>query len=125
MTLAVATVLRVFLEDPGSPRYGYDLMRQTGFPSGKLYPILARLRAAGYLVKQVEMVDPVEAGRPARRLYRLEPGSMALVRAELAELSARLDPARAQAAGRCVRKAAQHERQLPRRKSGAVSILRS
>jgi DNA-binding PadR family transcriptional regulator len=100
MTLAVATVLRVFLEDPDEPRYGYELMRRTGFPSGKLYPILARLQAAGYLVKQVEAIDPVEAGRPARRLYRLEPSSVALVRTELAELSARLDPARAPGGGR-------------------------
>jgi hypothetical protein len=43
MTLAVAAVLRVFLDDPDAPRYGYELMRRTGFPSGKLYPILARL----------------------------------------------------------------------------------
>lgn len=95
MTLAVATVLRAFLEDPGPPRYGYDLMRQTGFPSGKLYPILARLQVAGWLVKQVEDVDPVAAGRPARQMYRLDPSCVATLRTELAELSARLDPARA------------------------------
>ncbi len=100
MTLAVAAVLRVFLDDPDAPRYGYELMRRTGFPSGKLYPILARLQAAGWLVKQVEMVDPAEVGRPARRLYRLDSGSAALVRAELAALSAQLDPERAQGGGR-------------------------
>jgi DNA-binding PadR family transcriptional regulator len=100
MTLAVATVLRVFLDDPDASHYGYDLMRRTGFPSGKLYPILARLQAAGYLIKQVEAVDPAAVGRPARRLYQLEPGSVALVRAELAELSARLDPPRAPGPGR-------------------------
>jgi DNA-binding PadR family transcriptional regulator len=92
MTLAVAMVLRVFLEDPEQSRYGYELMRRTGFPSGKLYPILARLQAAGWLVKEIEAIDPAAAGRPARRLYRLEPGSVARVRAELAELSAQLDP---------------------------------
>jgi DNA-binding PadR family transcriptional regulator len=100
MTLAVAMVLRVFLEEPEAPQYGYELMRRTGFPSGKLYPILARLQAAGWLVKQVEEIDPAEAGRPARRLYRLEPGSMARVRAELAELSAQLDPGPAPRPGR-------------------------
>jgi PadR family transcriptional regulator, regulatory protein PadR len=100
MTLAVAMVLRVFLEEPEEPRYGYELMRRTGFPSGKLYPILARLQAAGWLVKQVEEIDPVEAGRLARRLYQLEPGSVARIRAELAELSAQLDPGPAARPGR-------------------------
>ncbi|NUR31119.1 MAG: PadR family transcriptional regulator, partial [Catenulispora sp.] len=40
ITLAVATLLRIFLEDPTEPHYGYDLMRLTTYPSGKLYPIL-------------------------------------------------------------------------------------
>ncbi|MEZ0110098.1 PadR family transcriptional regulator PadR [Catenulispora sp. EB89] len=71
VTLAVAAVLKAFLEDAAEPRYGYDLMRQTGFASGKLYPVLARLERAGWLVKEIESVDPALVGRPARRLYRL------------------------------------------------------
>jgi PadR family transcriptional regulator PadR len=71
VTLAVATLLRLFLEDPAEPRYGYDLMRLTGYPSGKLYPILARLERAGWLRKEIEQIDPSAAGRPARRHYRL------------------------------------------------------
>ena len=47
ITVAVARVLREFLVDVAKPRYGYDLMQSTGFPSGKLYPILARLQHAG------------------------------------------------------------------------------
>ena len=90
MTLAVATVLRAFLDDPADPRYGYDLMRATGYPSGKLYPILARLEAAGWLVKQVENIDPAEIGRPPRRLYRIDPGCLSMIRTELAALSERL-----------------------------------
>ena len=84
MTLAVAMVLREFLDDVAQPRYGYDLMRQTGFPSGKLYPILARLQRAGWLAKEIEDVDPVEAGRPARRLYRLSAEGVRAARHELA-----------------------------------------
>jgi PadR family transcriptional regulator, regulatory protein PadR len=92
VTLAVATLLRVFLEDPVEPRYGYDLMRQTGFPSGKLYPILARLEAAGWLVKELEAVDPAAVGRPARRHYRLSGDAVAAARHELALVNAQLQP---------------------------------
>jgi PadR family transcriptional regulator len=93
ITVAVATVLRAFLDNAAQPRYGYDLMKATGFPSGKLYPILARLQAADWLEKQVEDVDPAAAGRPARRLYRINPDRVAAIRTELAALSDRLRPA--------------------------------
>jgi PadR family transcriptional regulator PadR len=36
ITIAVARVLREFLSEPSADRYGYDLMRATSFPSGKL-----------------------------------------------------------------------------------------
>jgi PadR family transcriptional regulator, regulatory protein PadR len=64
MTIAVATVLRIFLNDVSEPRYGYELMRLTGFPSGKLYPILARLQRAGWLIREQEQIDPGAPGRP-------------------------------------------------------------
>lgn len=86
VTVAVATVLRVFLDDLSEPRYGYELMRLTGFASGKLYPILARLERAGWLLKERESVDPAEAGRPARRLYRLTADGVRAARVELAAL---------------------------------------
>jgi PadR family transcriptional regulator, regulatory protein PadR len=92
IALAVATVLRVFVEDPERSQYGYDLMRRTGFPSGKLYPILARLVAAGWLTRQADAVESAEAGRPARRHYRLDPRCVARVRVELAALNQRLNP---------------------------------
>ena len=94
MTLAVATLLRVFLDDVEQPRYGYDLMRTTGFPSGKIYPILARLVAAGWLVKEVEEIDASAAGRPARRLYRLNPAALATVRVGVAKAAEQLAPRR-------------------------------
>ncbi len=93
MTLAVAAVLRVFVDEPLEPRYGYDLMRVTGYPSGKLYPILARLEAAGWLAKTREDVDPVEAGRPARYHYRISERGLAAARRELAILHQQLTPA--------------------------------
>jgi hypothetical protein len=60
--LTYSLVLREFLTDPTEPRHGYELMQLTGFPSGKLYPLLARLHRAGLLVREREDVDPREAG---------------------------------------------------------------
>ena len=34
ITTTVALILRQFLDDPGEPRYGFDLMRATGLASG-------------------------------------------------------------------------------------------
>ena len=92
ITRAVATVLRTFLDDVSEPRYGYELMRLTGFPSGKLYPILARLQRAGWLTREQEAIDPATAGRPARRLYRLSPEGVQAARQELAALTQQLRP---------------------------------
>jgi PadR family transcriptional regulator PadR len=90
ITVAVARVLREFLADPSLPRHGYDLMQATGYPSGKLYPILARLQHAGMLTRTPEEIDPSEAGRPARYLYRLSDEGAVLARQELAAVSAQL-----------------------------------
>jgi DNA-binding PadR family transcriptional regulator len=88
VTIAVARVLRAFLDDVAVPRYGYELMRETGFPSGKLYPILARLQKAGWLVREQEEIDPAAAGRPARTLYQLSRTGVVAARQELAALAA-------------------------------------
>ncbi|MEV0399429.1 PadR family transcriptional regulator [Actinoallomurus sp. NPDC050550] len=88
VTVAVAQVLSEFLTDPSEPRYGYDLMRQTGFPSGKLYPILARLERAGWLSRTV---DPGPGDGPPRRLYRLTPNGAESARQELALLHQQLN----------------------------------
>jgi DNA-binding PadR family transcriptional regulator len=69
-TRRVAGVLRVFITDPAAPQYGYGVMCQTGYPSGTVYPILARLEAAGWLVKESEPLDSAEPA-PARRIYKL------------------------------------------------------
>ena len=86
VAVAVARVLREFLNDAAKPRYGYELMQLTGFPSGKLYPILARLQHAGWLCREREYVDPAKVGRPARYLYRISPQGIEAARYELAVL---------------------------------------
>jgi PadR family transcriptional regulator, regulatory protein PadR len=92
MTVAVARVLREFLADPSEPRYGYELMQLTGFPSGKLYPLLARLQRAGWLTRERENADPAQAGRPARWMYRLSASGAESAHHELAVLNEQLEP---------------------------------
>jgi PadR family transcriptional regulator, regulatory protein PadR len=90
VTAAVAQVLAVFLEDITVDQYGLDLMRASNFPSGTLYPILLRLEKSGWLTSSWESVDPVAAGRPARRYYRLTPHGVEQARTEIAALQQRL-----------------------------------
>jgi PadR family transcriptional regulator PadR len=91
VTAAVSKVLAAFLEDPEADRYGLELMRASGHPSGTLYPILLRLQNAGWVVAHWEDLDPVVAGRPARRYYRLTPDGRASARTEIAALQAQLN----------------------------------
>lgn len=87
VTVAVARVLQVFLDDPVAPRYGLELMKTTGMPSGSLYPVLARLERAGWVQSTLEQIDPAAAGRPARRYYELTPDGVVQARYELAALA--------------------------------------
>ncbi|WBC06996.1 PadR family transcriptional regulator [Micromonospora sp. CA-248089] len=95
LTIPVAKVLSALLAEPGAPRYGLDLMRLTGLPSGTLYPVLHRLQDAGWLAADWEDVDPVTAGRPARRYYRLTGEGTRSARLALAELRALVPSERA------------------------------
>ncbi|MDI1464967.1 helix-turn-helix transcriptional regulator [Catellatospora sp. KI3] len=92
ITVPVARVLAALLAEPDAERYGLDLMNLTGLPSGTLYPILQRLTGAGWLAAQWERIDPVAAGRPARRYYRLTPQGVTDARQALAELHAATRP---------------------------------
>ncbi|WP_433343766.1 PadR family transcriptional regulator [Micromonospora sp. CA-111912] len=94
MTIPVAKVLAALLAEPGAERYGLDLMKLTGLPSGTLYPVLHRLQGAGWLTADWEEIDPAAAGRPARRYYRLTPEGVTSARQALAELRALAPEAR-------------------------------
>ena len=94
ITRAVAAVLYVFVEDVGTSRHGYELMRRTAFPSGKIYPILARLLAAGWLEATMEDIDPAKVGRPPRRFYRLSERGVVRARQGLAAFYQEVAPAR-------------------------------
>lgn len=71
MTLATQLVLDVLFSDLGAERYGSEIGHSAGLPSGTVHPILARLERVGWLESRWEDVDPRQAGRPARRYYRL------------------------------------------------------
>ena len=51
--------------------YGRQIIEATGLYSGTVYPILNRLERIGWVVGEAEDIDPVAAGRPARRFYEL------------------------------------------------------
>lgn len=77
MSLQTLRVLEAFLENPTFELSGADVQKRISLASGTLYPILLRLESAGWFVSRWETVDPVVAGRPRRRLYRLTPNGLA------------------------------------------------
>jgi PadR family transcriptional regulator len=79
-------VLRFLLEAPSRHRSGAEIGRATKTGSGTLYPLLARLEAAGWLASEWEAIDPHQAGRPRRRLYRLTGEGQRNAHAALASL---------------------------------------
>jgi PadR family transcriptional regulator, regulatory protein PadR len=82
LTPRMAAVVKIFLRDVAEPQFGFDLMQQLRISAGTLYPLLTRLRRAGWLAAETEDIDPKIAGRPARRYYTLTPGgAVAAVRA--------------------------------------------
>jgi len=92
ITPRMARVLKVFLEDPSQPRYGFELMRRTGLSSGTVYLMLARMEEAGLLTSGKEDIDPRSEGRPARRHYTISGAAVAAVRVQLASLSEQYRP---------------------------------
>jgi PadR family transcriptional regulator, regulatory protein PadR len=71
LSLQAIEILAVMLEDPTADYYGLDLGKRVGVLTGTVYPLLRRLEDAGWLASAEEDIDPVAAGRPRRRLYRL------------------------------------------------------
>jgi len=70
MTPTTVRVLMGFLE-ARVPLSGADFINKYGFFSGTLYPILKRLKEAGWVKATWEDGDPSQLGRPLRRMYEL------------------------------------------------------
>jgi PadR family transcriptional regulator, regulatory protein PadR len=92
MTIPTQLVLQAFLdayaEDPQRELYGLEVCALAGLQTGTIHPILARLERVGWLHSSWEQIDPKQEGRPRRRYYRLDPNSIASVRAALARAQA-------------------------------------
>jgi DNA-binding PadR family transcriptional regulator len=70
ITAQTAAVLAALLDREEA--WGFELSRATGLKAGTIYPILARLQAAGWIEDRWE--DPErgrDEGRPPRRYHRL------------------------------------------------------
>jgi DNA-binding PadR family transcriptional regulator len=63
--------LKMMLEKPLTPYSGAEIARSITVGAGTIYPLLQRLENAGWVKSHWEKVDPVEEGRPRRRLYKL------------------------------------------------------
>lgn len=74
-------ILEALLARPSQWHHGYAISRQTGVPSGTLYPVLMRLDKLGWLETKWEESAP--QGRPPRHLYRLTGNGREWAREEL------------------------------------------
>ena len=71
LTQPTLKVLRLLLEKPREGRSGAEISKTAKVGSGTLYPMLARLEAAGWLSSEWEAIDPRVAWRPRQRFYKL------------------------------------------------------
>jgi PadR family transcriptional regulator, regulatory protein PadR len=72
MTVAVLAVLGALLDRTDAELYGLEIVRASGLEPGTIYPILQRLRGAGWVSDRWEDPEPAHTeGRPPRRYYRL------------------------------------------------------
>lgn len=99
MTIQVQSILAIMLAEPAREYYGLELANAARLRSGTLYPILRRLEEAGWVSADWEQIDPVKAGRPARRFYRLTGTGTAAATAALADTRRRLGWPQSEVAG--------------------------
>ena len=89
MTVQTQAVLGALL-DADAEQFGLQIIRDSGLAAGTVYPILQRLRAAGWVTARWESEpDAQEAGRPARRYYELSAQGRARAANALSDTSSR------------------------------------
>lgn len=64
-------ILAAFKHDVTAELSGSQIAPLVGLKPGTLYPALLRMHRLGWLSQRWEEIEPSEAGRPRRRLYRL------------------------------------------------------
>ncbi|BCB78407.1 hypothetical protein GCM10022251_30100 [Phytohabitans flavus] len=82
---ATVDVLGVLLDGDG-PRWGLEIIKLTGRPSGSVYPLLERLERAGWVASHWE--DDSDRRGPRRRMYLLTAEGAAEARRVLARAAA-------------------------------------
>lgn len=92
LTPAVVRMLQEFLKDPGRTYYATELMEAARVSSGSFYPGITRLQKAGWVVSEVEDIDPRKEGRPARVYYRMTAEGVPEAHVALVELSESVRP---------------------------------
>lgn len=92
VTIQRALILRAMLEAPFADWYGLELAQLAGLKTGTVYPALAALEDSGMLLSAWEDADPVAAGRPRRRLYRIAGERLSDANAYVAQFDVALRP---------------------------------
>lgn len=87
ITLPTLKVLNALLAAQHAELSGADVAQSTGLASGTLYPILIRLEHAGWLQSRWEEIEPRDAGRPRRRLYKVTGLGAASARSAFSEIA--------------------------------------
>jgi PadR family transcriptional regulator PadR len=83
---ATVDVLAVLI-DSDQPRWGLEIIKLTGRPSGSVYPLLDRLEHAGWVTSTWD--DDRDRRGPRRRMYRLTADGAAEARRVIARSAAK------------------------------------
>jgi PadR family transcriptional regulator PadR len=70
-TKQLEKIVQILATDPTAEWSGTQIASRSGLKSGTLYPALLRMHRFGWLTWRWEEIDPSEAKRPRRRLYKL------------------------------------------------------
>jgi PadR family transcriptional regulator PadR len=92
MTLQTLRVLKLLRDAPPEGCYGLEISKGAGLPTGSIYPILARLEQAGWLISAWEDIDEAAEGRRRRRYYRLTTAGAERAKAVLEDAQRSLAP---------------------------------
>jgi|SRR5262245_22300992 len=77
-THTVVQVAAALMDNPSERHWGNDVAKKSGVRPGALYPVLARMHAAGWLADEWEE-SAAGKNRPPRRYYEItEQGRVAL-----------------------------------------------
>jgi PadR family transcriptional regulator len=87
LTTPLLKLLRMFLADPTSRYWGFEIMKATGLASGTVYPLLARLERMEWLESGWD--DEQHVSGPRRRYYRLTHEGLASARVAVAEANSK------------------------------------